>query len=199
MPEQRNASLKLLNYPLHSLLFLITMGLHMNTHATPDCAPALDFTVRPLAGGTPQHLCETYKGQVVLIVNTASKCGYTPQYEGLEALYAKHKDEGFTILGFPSNDFMNQEPGTEQEIKEFCRLTYGVRFPMFEKMHVHGSEASPLYQSLRKLAGAEPQWNFHKYLLDRKGQVLATFASAVKPDDKELTDAIKAALAAPKP
>jgi glutathione peroxidase len=159
-----------------------------------DCAASMDFTKRPLGGGESVHLCEAYRGKVVLIVNTASKCGYTPQYAGLESLYSKNKDRGLVVLGFPSNDFLGQEPGTEQEIKEFCRLTYGVQFPMFEKTPVRESHADPLYRKLAELSGTYPKWNFHKYLLDREGRLIGSFRSGVTPDSKELLDAIETAL-----
>jgi glutathione peroxidase len=132
-------------------------------------------------------------------VNTASKCGFTPQYEGLEALQQRYAGRGFSVLGFPSNDFKQQEPGSEKEIQEFCTLTYGVKFPMFEKVRVIGPEATPLYRSLRQATGVEPGWNFHKYLIGRDGRVLANFPSKVKPDDPELLAAIQRALEAPRP
>ncbi|MFG0259370.1 MAG: glutathione peroxidase [Phycisphaerales bacterium JB041] len=126
-----------------------------------------------------------YRGRVVMIVNTASRCGYTPQYEGLESLYEQKKDEGLIILGFPSNDFMGQEPGTNEEIAEFCRKNFGVTFPMFQKVKVTGPDADPLFKDLTASAGA-PGWNFNKYLLDRQGRVVARFGSSVRPDDPEL-------------
>lgn len=155
------------------------------------CPPTLDFAFRPLGGKDPVRLCERYAGQVVLVVNTASKCGFTPQYEGLEALYDRYKDRGFVVLGFPSNDFAGQEPGTEQQIAEFCRLTYGVRFPMFEKTHAAEAQASPLYRTLAGVAGEYPRWNFHKYLLDRDGRLVGSFRSAVEPDDPKLIKKIE--------
>lgn len=162
-----------------------------------ECPPLLDQSYRPLAGDTPVHLCEAYAGQVLLVVNTASKCGFTPQYEGLEALHAELKDRGFAVLGFPSNDFMGQEPGTEDEIREFCTLTYGVKFPMFEKVVVKGDDATPLYRALREATGDAPGWNFHKYLIGRDGRVIASYGSRTRPDDAGLRAAIDAALAAP--
>jgi len=132
-------------------------------------------------------------------VNTASKCGFTPQYDGLEALHNKLKARGFAVLGFPSNDFRGQEPGSEKEIKDFCRLTYGVKFPMFEKTVVLGDQASPFYKSLTQSTGVAPGWNFHKYLIDRNGNVVANFGSRVKPDDAEMLAQIEKLLAQPKP
>jgi glutathione peroxidase len=120
------------------------------------CSPLLDVSMRPLAGKEPVHLCEKFDGKVLLIVNTASKCGFTPQYEGLEAMHAKYEAQGFSVLGFPSNEFMGQEPGTEEQIKEFCTLTYGVKFPMFEKTKVKGADASLLTSGSRKPPANSP-------------------------------------------
>lgn len=155
------------------------------------CPPALDFHKRPLGEKTPVHLCQAFKNKVVLIVNTASKCAFTPQYEGLEALYKEYKGRGLLVAGFPSNDFANQEPGTEKQIQKFCRLTYGVQFPMFEKSHVRGSQADPLYQHLISVTADPPKWNFHKYLLNRQGEVVASFATQVTPQDQQLIQAIE--------
>ena len=156
----------------------------------------LDQNYRTLAGKAAVNLKETYGGDVILVVNTASKCGFTPQYEGLEALQRKYAARGFTVLGFPSNDFMGQEPGEEAQIKEFCTLTYGVKFPMFEKVQVKGDEATPLYRELAKETGVSPGWNFHKYLIARDGTVVANFPSKVKPDDAALVAAIERELKA---
>ncbi|MFT3757179.1 MAG: glutathione peroxidase [Pseudoxanthomonas sp.] len=162
---------------------------------TATAGDLLDIAYRPLAGKTPVNLEKAYGGKVLLVVNTASKCGFTPQYEGLEALHQQYAARGFAVLGFPSNDFKGQEPGSEAQIQEFCTLTYGVKFPMFEKVHVTGSETTPLYQSLKAATGVEPGWNFHKYLIGRDGKVLAQFPSKVKPDDPALVAAIEKALA----
>ena len=159
----------------------------------------LDQNYRTLAGKTAVNLKETYGGDVILVVNTASKCGFTPQYEGLEALQRKYAARGFTVLGFPSNDFKGQEPGEEAQIKEFCTLTYGVKFPMFEKVHVKGDETTPLYRELAKATGVSPGWNFHKYLIARDGTVVANFPSKVKPDDAALVAAIERELKAKRP
>ena len=138
-----------------------------------------------------------YKGKVLLVVNTASECGYTPQYEGLQKLHEKHEPEGLVVLGFPSNDFGGQEPGSSEQIQKFCQLNYGVKFPLFSKGPVSGSDKQPLYAWLVKnmAKGTEPRWNFTKYLVSRKGEVLAKFESSVAPDSDELKKAIQAALA----
>ena len=159
----------------------------------------LDHNYRPLAGKTPVNLNRKYAGDVLLVVNTASKCGFTPQYEGLEALHQKYAGRGFAVLGFPSNDFQGQEPGSERQIQEFCTLTYGVKFPMFEKVHVTGAETTPLYRELARETGVAPGWNFHKYLIGRDGRVVAQFPSKVKPDDPQLVQAIERELKAPRP
>ncbi|RZA22049.1 MAG: glutathione peroxidase [Lysobacteraceae bacterium] len=157
----------------------------------------LDRSYRPLAGKTPVNLREAYAGKVLLVVNTASKCGFTPQFEGLEALHAKYKGKGFAVLGFPSGDFREQEFTDEKQIQEFCTLTYGVKFPMFEKVHVKGGEATPLYKDLLAATGEAPKWNFHKYLIARDGRAVASFGTRTAPDDKALVAAIEAALAVP--
>jgi glutathione peroxidase len=137
-----------------------------------------------------------YSGQVLLIVNTASQCGYTPQYTGLEALHQRFSSKGFRVLGFPSNDFGGQEPGTNAEIRYFCQSKYKVSFPMFEKGPVSGEKKQALYRELLATSAdpSEVQWNFEKFLIGKKGQVLARFRSGVKPDDPKLVSAIEAAL-----
>ena len=144
--------------------------------------------------GKPTDLAQ-YKGKVSLVVNVASKCGYTPQYEGLEQLQREMKDKSFNVLGFPSNDFGGQEPGTAQEIATFCKLTYGVTFPMFEKVVTRkGTDQSPIYTFLGR-TGNLPAWNFSKYLVDKQGKVVAFFQSQVTPEDSALRAAIAKALA----
>ena len=142
----------------------------------------------------PVSLCQ-FRGKVLLIVNTASECGYTPQYEGLERLYRRYRDKGFAVLGFPANDFGGQEPGPDKEIAQFCQVNYGITFPMFAKTSVVGANANPLYRALAAKTGKPPRWNFHKYLLDRAGQPVAAFESAVEPDDPRLTKQIEKLLA----
>jgi glutathione peroxidase len=156
------------------------------------------FTL-PRIDGTPQSLGD-YRGQVVLVVNVASKCGYTRQYEGLEALYERLRPRGFAVLGFPSNDFRGQEPGSDAEIADFCRSTYGVRFPMFSKLKVKGEDAHPLYRYLTGLpapVGGAVEWNFQKYLVDRHGNVVARFRPKTTPEDPGLLSRIDALLAEP--
>ena len=138
-----------------------------------------------------------YRGQVTLLVNVASACGYTPQYAGLERVYTKYKAQGFTVLGFPSNDFGRQEPGSPEQIREFCVSKYRVDFPMFEKVQTKdGAGQSGIYAALKQSSGALPAWNFGKYLIGRSGAVLKFYPSKVEPEDPELTQAIEAALAA---
>ncbi|WP_262100324.1 glutathione peroxidase [Stenotrophomonas maltophilia] len=180
-----------------SLLTLLTLLAGLALPGLTLAADLLDVDYRPLAGKQQVNLQQRYHGQVLLVVNTASKCGYTPQYEGLEALQQRYARRGFAVLGFPSNDFKGQEPGDEAQIQEFCTLTYGVKFPMFEKVHVVGAQATPLYQRLTAATGVAPGWNFHKYLVGRDGRVIAQFASKVTPDDPQLIAAIDKALAAP--
>ena len=143
--------------------------------------------------GEPAEL-EDWKGQVALVVNVASKCGLTPQYEGLQALYGELKDDGFVILAFPSNDFMDQEPGTPAEIREFCSTNYGVTFPMFEKVKVKGQDKGEIYTWLTSTGLEEPTWNFTKYLIGKDGRIIARFAPRTKPDDPEMGAAILSAL-----
>ncbi len=164
--------------------------------AAGGCPTLLRHSYQRLQGGQTQSLCD-YRGQVVLVVNTASYCGYTNQYEGLEALYRKYRDRGLVVVGFPSNDFGGQEPGTNQEIAEFCRSTYGVQFPMFEKSSVTGVANNPLFVELAARTGERPQWNFHKYVIDRRGEKVASFRSAVAPDSRELVGTIERLLAQP--
>lgn len=156
----------------------------------------LDHNYRTLAGKEQVNLKKAYAGKVVLVVNTASKCGFTPQFEALEALNAKYAKQGFAVIGFPSNDFMGQDPGSEKEIKEFCTLTYGVKFPMFEKVHVKGNDTTPFYLDLKAATGDVPAWNFHKFLIDRNGRVIGSFPSKIKPDDAQIVSKIESALAA---
>jgi glutathione peroxidase len=161
--------------------------------AAASCPALLKQTFNRLQDDAPQNLCQ-YAGKVILVVNTASYCGYTKQYEGLEALYAKYNPKGLVVLGFPSNDFGKQEPGSAKEIADFCFNTYGVKFPMFAKSVVSGESPNPLHAQLIKATGKEPKWNFTKYLIDRNGKVIEYFPSKVTPDDKALVSKIEQAL-----
>ena len=162
--------------------------------ATTGAASFHGFTAKRL-DGKPESL-GVYKGKVALVVNTASQCGFTPQYEGLQKLHEELSPKGFVVLGFPSNDFGGQEPGSSQEIATFCSTKFKVSFPMFEKVVTKGSDASPIYAFLAKGFGA-PEWNFHKYVVGKDGLVKKAFPSKVKPDSDELRKAIDEALAAP--
>ena len=156
-----------------------------------DPAYVLGFTVKSIDGKDVK--LSDYQGKVVMIVNVASKCGLTVQYEALEKLYKAKKDAGLVILGFPANNFMSQEPGTDKEIAEFCTSKYSVTFPMFAKLSVKGPDQAPLYKkitSLPKPLGEEPTWNFTKYLVDRDGKLVARFDPKIKPDDKAVTEKI---------
>lgn len=150
-----------------------------------------EITLHTLSG-KPQSL-GTYQGKVVLAVNVASECGFTPQYAGLQKLYTEYKDRGLVILGFPCNQFGGQEPGTAAQIETFCQTNYGVTFPLFEKLDVKGARQAPVYQFLTAKHG-EPKWNFHKYLVGKDGQVIQAFDSKVAPDSAELKAAIESAL-----
>ena len=143
----------------------------------------------------PVSLCQ-FSGKVLLIVNTASECGYTPQYDGLEKLYRRYREKGFVVLGFPSNDFGGQEPGSNKEIAQFCQVNYGITFPVFAKTAVVGKNVNPLFRELAAKTGQPPRWNFHKYLIDRTGQPVAAFESAVEPEDPRITAQIEKLLVA---
>jgi glutathione peroxidase len=156
-----------------------------------------DFTMKTIDGKS-ESLSE-YKGKVVLIVNVASKCGFTPQYSGLQSLYTKYKDQGFVILGFPANNFGSQEPGTDTEIKTFCSSKYNVSFPMFSKVSVKGGDTTPLYQYLTNKStdpsfAGDIKWNFTKFLIGRDGSILARFEPQTKPDSAEVVGAVETAL-----
>src|SRR5882724_4735738 len=174
------------------------LGLLLLLTATAFAASSVhDFALNAL-DGTPTQLVQ-FKGKVMLIVNVASQCGYTCQYEGLQALYLKYKDQGLVVAGFPANNFGAQEPGSNAEIGAFCKSKFGVTFPMFSKISVKGSDKAPLYQFLtdknaNPKTGGEIPWNFTKYLVDRDGKVLARFDAPVEPESKELTSAIEMAL-----
>lgn len=159
------------------------------------CPALLQHQFPRLQDDVPQNLCQ-YAGKVVLVVNTASYCGFTGQYEGLEALHAKYQSKGLVVLGFPSNQFGQQEPGSSKDIADFCFNTYGVKFPMFSKSEVKGSGRNALYAALFAATRAEPKWNFHKYLVGRNGTVLNSYASSVEPNNPQLVAAIEKAIGA---
>lgn len=180
---------------VHSLMLVASLGsLPGAAQAAGDTCPALlQQDVKTLLDEKPVSLCD-YRGQVVLVVNTASYCGFTPQYKGLEALYRRYKERGLVVLGFPSNDFGGQEPGSARQIKDFCDSTYGVRFPMFSKTVVSGQAASPFYRALSQKTGSAPGWNFHKYLIDRRGEQVFSYGSRTEPDDGRLVAQIETLL-----
>ena len=163
---------------------LLTLGV-VPVLSAAECPPLLNHTFPALQDGKPMPLCQ-YAGKVILVVNTASFCGFTSQYEGLEKLYARLKDKGLVVLGFPSNDFGEQEPGSDKEIADFCRLTYGVEFPMVAKTTVKGRDANPFYLKLAEITGSRPKWNFHKYLINRDASQVVAYSSFTKPDDRDL-------------
>lgn len=179
------------------LSLAIVFGVLSMVAEADDHECALNFKVKNIEGETVD--LEDYEGEVVLIVNTASECGLTPQYAGLESIYKKYKDKGFVVLGFPCNQFGSQEPGTEAEIKEFCKANYGVSFPMFSKLEVNGKQADPLYKYLTS-KDVEPagtgkiSWNFEKFLVDREGNLVHRFAPPTKPTDADVVKAIEAEL-----
>ena len=182
------------------LTLTLALGFSLQAQAQPAAAPAADcpallqHSVNRLQDDKPQALCQ-YAGKVLLVVNTASYCGFTPQYEGLEALHAKYAARGLVVMGFPSNDF-NQESADSKKIAELCFNTYGVKFPMFASSSVKGKSANPLFAQLAKATGKEPGWNFNKYLVGRDGKPVAHFGSSNSPDSPALVGAIEKALAA---
>lgn len=181
--------MKPVHFPIKALTLMGIFGLG----PVPAAAQGdlLNVDVRRLGSDEVVNLKQVYGGKVILIVNTASKCAFTGQYEGLEALYAKYRERGLVVLGFPSNDFGAQEPGTEAEIKDFCRLTYSVKFPMFAKTRVKKGQAGPLFKSLAEAAGRYPKWNFHKYLLDREGRLVDNYLSFTSPQSATIVGAVE--------
>ncbi len=173
------------------------LGMAHARAATPEgnaCPALLQQNVLRLQDEKPQSLCQ-YAGKVVVVVNTASFCGFTQQYEGLEALYTKYKDQGLVVLGFPSNDF-SQETGSNKQIADFCENTFGVKFPMFTKTSVSGKDASPLFKQLSAKSGTSPKWNFYKYVISRNGQSVESFNSMADPKSKSFVKEIEKQLAA---
>ncbi len=180
---------------LFALFAAIVVGAPAAAQTEAACPALLQHTINRLQDDKPQALCQ-YGGKVLLVVNTASQCGYTPQYKGLEALHGQYAAQGLVVMGFPANDFGGQEPGDAKKIAETCFNFYGVQFPMFNKISVVGAGTHPLYAALAKATGQKPQWNFHKYLIDRRGVVVASFASDVAPQDKRIVAAVEKLLAA---
>ena len=176
-------------------ILLLALTLMASSASAATCGPLLDHTVNDLAGDS-HSLCQ-YAGKVVLVVNTASYCGYTPQYKGLQALDEKYKARGLVVLGFPSNDFGQQEPGSAKEIKEFCDREYAVKFPLFAKVPVKEAGGSPVFDGLAGATGQRPKWNFHKYLIARDGRTAVSFASKVEPESPEFVAKVEELLAAP--
>ena len=181
---------------------LIAASIVLSTLAVParavDCnGHLLNHDEKRLLGGS-ENLCQSYAGKVVLVVNTASRCGYTPQFEGIEKLYKTYKGDGLVVLGFPSDQF-RQEEATDENIAKFCSTNYGVSFPMYSKTRVDGDDANPLYKALKTASGKAPAWNFNKYLIGRDGRVISHYGSGVTPSDPKLLEAIKAELAKPAP
>ena len=176
-------------------LLLSALLLSASAHASSGCPPLLDHAHKDI-DGTMRNLC-AYAGKVVLVVNTASQCGYTGQYQGLQALYDKYGKQGLVVLGFPANDFGGQEPGSNATIKDFCETRYAVNFPLFSKVGVTATNANPLYEGLAKATGERPRWNFHKYLIDRSGTRALSFPSQVEPESQQMVQAIESMLKAP--
>jgi glutathione peroxidase len=179
-------------------LFALGLLAALSVQAAPDCSKADTNVELKRLLGKSENVCQTYGGQVLLVVNTASHCGYTPQYEGLEKLYKTKKEQGFAVLGFPSRQFMFQEFKDDAEIATFCKANFGVSFPLFARTDVKGDEANPLFKRLIAATGQSPKWNFNKYLIGRDGKVIKHFSSDVTPDSPELKAALDKALAAPK-
>ncbi|AXQ29698.1 glutathione peroxidase [Solimonas sp. K1W22B-7] len=183
---------------IRPLLLTLALLATLPTEAACPAGSPLNTSAKRLLGPVEQ-LCDTYGGKVVLVVNTASQCGFTPQYEGLEKLHKKYGAQGFVVLGFPSDQFAGQEFDSEQEIQKFCKLNYGVSFPMFSKSDVRGSDANPLFAALIKSTDEAPMWNFYKYLIGRDGKPIEVYSSRTKPEDAKLAKAIETALAAKAP
>jgi len=179
---------------MNPMLLIATLPLTASVNAALACPPLLNFSLTDIDGET-RNLC-AYAGKVVLVVNTASQCGYTGQYKGLQALSDKYGPQGLVVLGLPANDFGGQEPGSNAKIKNFCEVGYQVDFPLFAKTGVTEANANPLHEALAKATGERPRWNFHKYLIDRSGTRALSFASQVEPQSKEMVQAIESLLKA---
>src|SRR3982751_6348581 len=174
--------------------FALVLLMATTTASAATCGNLIDHTVSDILG-TKENLCQ-YAGKVVLVVNTASECGYTPQYKGLQALSDKYKARGLVVLGFPSNDFGEQEPGSAKEIKDFCDRNYAVKFPLFAKTPVKEAGGSQVFDGLAKATGQRPKWNFHKYLIARDGRTALSFPSKVEPESPEFVAKVEELLSA---
>ena len=175
--------MRILNFLNAGIILNAVLGVQL---AFGSCSPLLDYNIRRLADTVSDHLCSKYENQVIVVVNTASKCGYTPQFEPLEALYQKYKSQGFAVLGFPSKDFGSQEFETETKTAEFCSLTYGVQFPMYSYTRAKEGVASPLFEGLARSAGGDyPDWNFHKYVINRRGVLIGSLDASAGPRQLE--------------
>jgi glutathione peroxidase len=176
------------------LVTLALIGFGAAPSSAESACPALLNTKMETLMHGETSLCQ-YSGKVLLVVNTASQCGYTPQYKGLESLYRRYKDRGLVVLGFPSNDFGGQEPGSAKDIAQFCEINYGVSFPMFAKTRVVAEGGNPLYDRLAQASASRPRWNFHKYLVDRRGEKVLAFGSNVAPEDRKFVAEVERLLA----
>lgn len=166
---------------------------YTNSLQDQTCSPLLDHQFRPLMGSQAHSLCEQYQGKVLLVVNTASRCGFTPQFDSLQRLYKKYQEQGFSVVGFPSDDF-RQELSSEEAVAEFCQINYGVDFPMYQKVNVSPTNPHPMFEKLAQETGFPVTWNFHKYLIDQSGQVRRHFPSHVDPLAREITQSIESLL-----
>lgn len=184
-----------MNFRVLTKLFLLAAGLFATLPvAAATCPALLNHSFPRLQDNTPQSLCQ-YQGKVILVVNTASFCGFSGQYEGLEAVYDKYKSRGLVVIGFPSNDFGEQEPGSNKEIADFCRTTYGIKFPLMAKTDIAAPKTHPFYKQLIAKSGTAPKWNFHKYLIDRSGNTVESFNTMTAPDSRSLIAQIERRLA----
>ncbi len=179
---------------LRSLVALLALAMPVAPALASECPAVLQHELPKLRSKDSVDLCQTFQGKALVVVNTASHCGFTPQFKGLEALYQRYKDDGLEVLGVPSDDFF-QESDDEAETAEVCYVNYGVTFTMTQTQAVRGRDATPLFRELSEQAGQAPRWNFYKYVVDRQGRVVAHFSSKVKPDDPRLIAAVEKALA----
>lgn len=173
--------------------YVPTVKAEPESNVKSECSAWFDQQFNKLNSTESVKLCDQFAGQVLVVVNTASQCGFTPQFEQLETVYQNYKDKGVSVIGFPSNDF-NQDRGSEENTAKVCYLDYGVTFPMVERTHIKGNNANPVFKHLASETGITPKWNFYKYIIDRQGEVVAVFSSQTNPTDAVLIDAIEKAL-----